>query len=64
MSRGSIVSMTRKGVVRLEQAAYFWLTLYTTYVANMGTVRAELPTGLTIRVNMATVMASMRHFTL
>lgn len=33
-------------------------------VANMGTMSAEPPTGLTSRVNMATVMATMRHFTL
>lgn len=54
-------SVAGKGVVSCI-AAYFCRILYTTYAANMGTMRAELPTELTIRVNMATVMASMATF--
>ncbi|KOX69561.1 hypothetical protein WN51_05115 [Melipona quadrifasciata] len=47
-----------KGLFDAEQAAYFWPTLYTTYMANMGTMRAGLPTGLTIRQESINVKAA------
>ncbi|KAK1130542.1 hypothetical protein K0M31_018668 [Melipona bicolor] len=48
-AKSGMLARHAKGLFDAEQAAYFWPILYTTYMANMGTMRAGLPTGLTIR---------------